>query len=412
MIILNTYLPTDADLEKWGRFKQSIATDAYLNSSDEFYGKIERRITQSHEYTHPVIDKGKPHIQSRAKYECMQIRQKEISDDKNNEKYSSINNCGVKEPGIIIKRFNVDPDMQHIEGDVYDSNTRVIITRAVERDHPTRAKINIKQAFVTDRDLCDWLRMHSEFFQNGANDHDPAENSSDIDIKKSIANKIASTPANIRNTDEFKERLKVIMRAVATSRPKETISKWVNQAYKTRQSNANGIVNYNDRHHRQSAMRDALVKKIGPLQKSEWVVNTKGNVGLDHENYKIYAVSSAKGSLEKAAGGEDWRKGKNDPKDQRHSICVGFISDGTTADSITEAQYSFFAKIDVMSTTKVRKTCFDSVYVIGQEHSVDLGKLLSKAEVYKKYKNLQAKRAAEKNKETPKLKVVEKLKHR
>jgi len=404
--LTNGYLPTDTDLEKWGRLKKSIATHGYLDPTDEFYGKIQRRVTQTQDYTHPTIDKGKPNIKARAKYECMQIREKAISDDKNNEKYSSINNCGVKAPGIIIKRFNIDPDAPHIEGDVYDSNTRVIVSRAVERDNPTRTKINITQGFVADRDLCDWLRMHSEFFQNGANDHDPAENSSDMDIKKSIATKIAATPATIRNTDEFKERLKVVMRAQCTSRPKETINKWVNQAYKTRQSNANGITHYNDRHHRQGAMRDAIEKKVTPLAKSGWVQNSKGNVGLDHEDYKVYAVSSTKGALEKAAGIEDYRKGRNDPEEQRPSVCVGFISDGTTADSITEAQYSFFKKIDIMSTTKVRQRCFDHVYVIGQEQSVDLGQLLTKTDVYAKYKALQAKRAAAKNKGVPKLQVV------
>jgi len=371
-------LPSDADLQKFSRFLESIDTYSYLNKTDEFYGKIERRITGTKDYTHPAIDTPKSPEAKGAKYECMQIRDEEISGDKKEEKYHSINNLGIMKPGIILKRFDPDPAAPHIEGDVYDSNTRVLKGRAVEKDNPKRAKLLIKQGFVTDRDLCEWLLMHADFFQNGANDHLPAANASDADIKAAIRRQVKKAPPAVKDAPEFKDELKRRMCAVASHRPRATIGRWVNAEYNSRKAAGNGIHRYHDKHDRQRAIRTALEKQHG-LDPEGWISDCNSTHGLNHRDCKIYAVSSATASLEKACGLEDYRLGKN--KDSRPSVCLVYNSGATTAKSLREAQGAVFKKIDIISTTKKRTKCFDVVFVLGQEHSVDIGTLLTKKEV-------------------------------
>ncbi len=392
------YLPSDADIQKFQRLMKSVQSYSYLNKADEFYEKIERLATRTKDYTHPVIDRDDPDRVSGAKYECMQIREEEISADEKGDKYNSIKNRGVIKSGIILKRFDIDPSAPHIIGDVYDSNTRVIKARAVEKDNPKRAKLILKQAFITDRELCEWLLFHADFFQNGANDHLPVANASDADIKAAIHRRVAQAPKTVKDTPEFKKELKRIMAAMCSHRPKSTIDKWVNSEYNSRAANNNGVHRYHDKHDRQRSIRTALEHTLG-VSADGWKEDSNGKIGLDHEDLKVYSVSSAKGALEKACGAEDYRTGMNKDND-RKSVCIGHISGGTTADSITKAQNAFFAKINIMSTTKTRRACFDDVFVLGQEHSVDLGDLLNETQVATKVKELKA------APQTPQLKVV------
>tara|TARA_E500000331_G_C17230251_1_gene702272 strand:+ start:308 stop:1534 length:1227 start_codon:yes stop_codon:yes gene_type:complete len=380
---IDGYLPTDAYLKKWARLKKSVKDGSYLTKGDEFHGQIEQIITYTRDYMHPELDKDCPDIIANAKYECMQVRQEAISDDPNGEKFNSIHNNGVTSPGMILKRFTIDKDKPHIKGDVYDSNSRCIIARAVEKKYPTRRKITLTQAFVTDKDLCDWLIKNAEFFQTGANDHDPAESMSENSLKSVIKERILRAPKVIRESEQFKARLKVVFKAMCTTRPHSTIDKWISAEYKSLEANNNGISTFNEQEHRQRTIRKAIQAAIPGFNSKAWHPNKKGVLSLKHKDYKVYGVPTAGGAVEKAFGTEDTRVGEGE--DTRKSICVVYVSGATTADKITKAQNAFFKKNESTARTKTRGKNFDYTYVLGQEQHIDLGTLLTKSEVDKKY---------------------------
>ena len=384
---IDGYLPTDADLERWARLKKSVKTASYLTKGDEFNGQIEQMITYTKDYMHPELDKDCPEIIENAKFECMQVRQEAISDDPNSEKFNSINNNGVTSPGMILKRFTIDKEKPHIMGDVYDSNSRCIISRAVEKKYPTRRKITLTQAFVTDKDLCDWLIKNAEFFQTGANDHEPAESMSESSLKGVIRERIMRAPKDIRESDQFKARLRVVLKAMCTTKNHSTIDKWISGEYKSLEANNNGISTFNEQEHRLRTIRKAIQGTIPGFNSNGWIKDKRGNLSLKHEDYKIYGIKTSGGNVEKAFGSEDTRIGEG--VDLRKSICIAYAASATTAEKITKAQKAFIDKNDSTAQTKKRNKNFDYVYVLGQEQHVDYGTLLTKADVDKKYNQME-----------------------
>jgi len=359
--------------------------EAFTNTKNKFYGKVEERIMDTSDFYHPELDSKPSDLFDSATWFLDQVRVGEISENNYKKKYESIRSRGILESGWAV--LDNEPNSRWT-GRVLDSVTRIVLARTCEAAGHVDSSIPVPLYVVTDAALIRLIMKNKKSFQTMANDHPPADASSPDDIKKLIRDLVAEEPTPAKqHTKVFKTRLTDhVHRMVNTNKTRDTVRNYVSEVYNTIEQSTNGVKGFLEPKARANSVRKALEAGKGnfKIDASKWTDSKKE---YTHEDYRVYQGSPTKGVLIKDFGREIERKAEGE--DTRLSVYV-FRTDAKTPTRVRAAQVAVFDKINAMHKY-LGKTIFDKVYALGQITNVDAGNLLSETDV----------RAAEK-----KLKVV------
>jgi len=357
--------------------------EAFTNTKNKFYGKVEERIMDTSDFYHPELDSKPSDLFDSATWFLDQVRVGEISENNYKKKYESIKSRGILESGWAV--LDNEPNSKWT-GRVLDSVTRIVLARTLEANGHVQSSIPVPLFIVTDAALIRLIMKNKKSFQTMANDHPPADASSANDIKKLIRDLIADEPAPAKqHSKSFKTRLAThVYRMVHTNNTRTTIRKYVSEVYNTIEQSTNGVKGYLEPKARANFVRKALEAGKGTfkIDASKWAATRKE---YTHEDYKIYQGAPTRGSLNKDFGREVERKAEGE--DTRPSVYV-FRTDAKTPTKVRDAQVAVFDKINKQHAW-LGKTIFDKVYALGQITNVDAGKLLSETDVRAAEKELR-----------------------
>lgn len=350
--------------------------EAFTNTGNRFYDKVEERILNTGVFYHPKLDVGNQDLFDRATYYLDQVRVNDISKDSYATKYESIRSQGILEPGWAY--LDHDPTSKW-EATVIDMITRIVLARTCEENEHVDSSISIPINIITCKALIQLIRKHKKSFQILANDHPPADASSSHDIKKLIRELVhqeSLPPAE--HTDKFKRKLaEHVQRMVSKNARYATVRKYVSEVYNTLDQSRNGVKGYVEPKNRATVVRKALETGKGNLKLDPTKWSPDRNE-YNHETFKVYQGSPSRGSLEKDYGTEIVRKA--DPEFAGKESVYVFRTDAVTPAKVREAQVAAFAKINKMHTW-TGKVVFDHVFALGQITNIDQGQLLSETDV-------------------------------
>jgi len=351
--------------------------EAFTNTENKFYGKVEERIMDTSDFYHPELDSKPSDLFDSATWLLDQVRVGEISENNYKKKYESIRSRGILESGWAV--LDNEPNSRW-SGRVLDSVTRIVLARTVEANGHVESSIPVPLFLVTDAALIRLIMKNKKSFQTMANDHPPADSSSSDDIKKLIRDLVTEEPTPAKqHTKVFKARLTDhVHRMVSTNNTRDTVRRYVSEVYNTIEQSTNGVKGFLEPKDRANSVRKALEAGKGnfKIDASKWG-EAKGHLEYIHEDYKVYQGSPQCGSLNKDFGREIERKAEG--QDTRPSVYV-FRTNAKTPTKVREAQVAVFDKISAMHKY-LGKTIFDRVYALGQITNVDANKLLSETDV-------------------------------
>ena len=359
--------------------------EAFTNTENKFYGKVEERIMETSVFFHPQLDPKPSDLYDTATWYLDQVRTGEISENNYKKKYESIRSRGILEPGWAV--LDNEPDSKWT-GRVLDSVTRIVLARTCEGANHVDSSIPVPLYVVTDAALIRLIMKNKKSFQTMANDHPPADASSPDDIKKLIRDLIAEEPTPAKqHSRAFKTKLAThVYRMTHKNKTRDTVRNYVSEIYNTIEQSANGVKGYLEPKARAISVRKALETGKGnfKIDGSKWTAK-KTKKEYTHEDHKVYLGSPTRGSLMKDFGREIERRAEG--QDIRPSVYV-FRTDAKTPIRVREAQIAVFDKINAMHKY-LGKTIFDRVYAFGQITNVDAGKLLSETDVLASQKELK-----------------------
>ena len=357
--------------------------EAFTNTKNNFYGKVEERFMNTSDFYHPELDSKPSDLFDSATWLLDQVRVGEISENNYKKKYESIRSRGILESGWAV--LDIDPNSRWT-GRVLDSVTRIVLARTLESNGHVDSSISVPEYVVTDADLIRLIMKNKKSFQTRANDPPPADASSPDDIKKLIRDLIAEEPKPAKEHEEpFKTKLtNHVYRMVCTNKTRRTVRNYVSEVYNTIEQSTNGVKGFLEPKTRANTVRKAL--EAGhtkfKVENSKWIDDKKE---FTHEKHRVYCGSPTKGVFIKDFGREIERKAEG--KDTRPSTYV-FLTDAKTPTRVREAQIAMFDKINSMHNY-LGKIIFDNVYALGQITNVDSGKLLSETDVRAAIKDLK-----------------------
>tara|TARA_B100000686_G_scaffold344062_1_gene426023 strand:+ start:2909 stop:4063 length:1155 start_codon:yes stop_codon:yes gene_type:complete len=357
--------------------------EAFTNTKNKFYGKVEERIMDTSDFYHPELDSKPSALFDSATWYLDQVRVGEISENNYKKKYESIRSRGILESGWAV--LDNEPNSRWT-GRVLDSVTRIVLARTCEASGHVDSSIPVPLYVVIDADLIRLIMKNKKSFQTMANDHPPADASSSDDIKKLIRALVAEEPLPAKQHSKgFKTKLTDhVHRMVSTNKTRATVRNYVSEVYNTIEQSTNGVKGFLEPKARANSVRKALEAGKGgfKIDASKWTDNKKE---YTHEDYRVYQGSPTQGVLIKDFGREIERKAGGE--DTRPSVYV-FRTDAKTPARVREAQIAVFDKINSMHKY-LGKRIFDKVYALGQITNVDAGKLLSETDVRAAEKKLK-----------------------
>ena len=353
--------------------------DAFTNTDNDFYDKVEERFMNTGDFFHPQLDASNKELRDAASFKLDQVRVDDISENKYKQKYESIRSRGILDPGWAV----IDQDTNSPwSGIVLDMITRIILARTCEKNgHATNNKpISVPINVITDPQLIRRIMKNKMSFQTLVNDHPPADASSSYDLAKLIRKLIDEEPKEPHeHTNAFKTKLaKHVHRMSQTTKTSKTIRSLVTEQYNNIERSDNGVKGFIEPKQRARSVRKALETGHGNFSVSSksWTDSKKE---YTNSKWKVYQGQPTFGSFYKDFGREVYRKSHLATEDSRPSIYV-FRTDSKTPDRVRKAQIAEFEKIKKM-TSYVGVTVFDKVFAFGQIVGEDEGKLLSEADV-------------------------------